>query len=92
MSSGVAGQEGPWRFSGIFIRFMYARTSGIVTSAASTRRGTHAGRVASMHEMSITQSVVEICERSSAGRKITSVTLEIGGLSGVVPDAIRILF
>lgn len=45
-----------------------------------------------MHEMAITQSVVDICERSAGGRRITSVTLEIGDLSGVVPDAVEFCF
>lgn len=44
-----------------------------------------------MHELAITQSVVEmISER--IGDKITGVRLEIGPLSGVVPDAVRFCF
>jgi hydrogenase nickel incorporation protein HypA/HybF len=45
-----------------------------------------------MHEMSITQSVVEICEGHAAGRKVIEVILEIGELSGVVPDSIEFCF
>lgn len=45
-----------------------------------------------MHEMSITQSVVEICEGHAAGRKVIDVVLEIGELSGVVPDSIEFCF
>lgn len=45
-----------------------------------------------MHEMSITQSVVEICEGHAAGRRVTSVVLEIGELSGVVPESIEFCF
>jgi hydrogenase nickel incorporation protein HypA/HybF len=45
-----------------------------------------------MHEMSITQSVVDICERTAAGRKVTAVTLEIGDLAGVVPEAVEFCF
>lgn len=45
-----------------------------------------------MHEMSITQSVVEICERNAAGRRVTAVTLEIGALSGVVPESVEFCF
>jgi hydrogenase nickel incorporation protein HypA/HybF len=45
-----------------------------------------------MHEMSITQSVVEICESSSGGRRVTAVTLEIGDLAGVVPESIEFCF
>ena len=45
-----------------------------------------------MHEMSITQSVVEICEGHAGGRRVTDVVLEIGELSGVVPDSIEFCF
>jgi hydrogenase nickel incorporation protein HypA/HybF len=45
-----------------------------------------------VHELSITQGVVEICEKNAGGRRIVSVTLEIGALSGVVPDAIEFCF
>ncbi|RNC70674.1 MAG: hydrogenase maturation nickel metallochaperone HypA [Desulfuromonadales bacterium] len=45
-----------------------------------------------MHEMSITQSVVDICEKSAEGRRVLSVVLEIGELSGVVPDAVEFCF
>jgi hydrogenase nickel incorporation protein HypA/HybF len=45
-----------------------------------------------MHEMSITQSVVEICEGHAGGRRVIEVVLEIGELSGVVPDSIEFCF
>ena len=45
-----------------------------------------------MHEMSITQSIVEICGDHAAGRRVRSVTLEIGELSGVVPEAVAFCF
>ena len=45
-----------------------------------------------MHEMSITQSVVDICTQNAGGRRVLGVTLEIGELSGVVPDAIEFCF
>ncbi|HWI40798.1 MAG TPA: hydrogenase maturation nickel metallochaperone HypA [Verrucomicrobiae bacterium] len=45
-----------------------------------------------MHEMSITQSVVEICENHAQGRRVMAVTLEIGELSGVVPEAVEFCF
>jgi hydrogenase nickel incorporation protein HypA/HybF len=45
-----------------------------------------------MHEMSITQSVIEICEVHAEGRRVTDVVLEIGELSGVVPDSIEFCF
>ena len=45
-----------------------------------------------MHELSITQSMVELCEQNAEGRKVLSVTMEIGELSGVVPDSIEFCF
>lgn len=45
-----------------------------------------------MHELSIVQGVVEICEQHSGGRRILEVTLEIGALSGVVPEALEFCF
>ncbi len=45
-----------------------------------------------MHELSITQGVVDICEKSAVGRRVIGVTLEIGELSGVVPEAVEFCF
>lgn len=45
-----------------------------------------------MHEMSITQSVIELCEQNAAGRRVVAVTMEIGELSGVVPEAVEFCF
>jgi hydrogenase nickel incorporation protein HypA/HybF len=45
-----------------------------------------------MHEMSITQSVIELCEEHAQGRRVLSVLLQIGALSGVVPDSIEFCF
>jgi len=47
---------------------------------------------ASMHELSISQGIVEsVCDAVPDGRVLV-VTLEIGKLSGVVPDAVRFCF
>lgn len=45
-----------------------------------------------MHELSITQSIVSICEENAGGLAVKSVTLEIGKLSAVMPDAVRFCF
>ena len=45
-----------------------------------------------MHELSITQSIVEIAGEHARDAKVIRVTLEIGKLSLVVPDAIRFCF
>jgi len=45
-----------------------------------------------MHELSLIQGVVEICEQHSGGRRVLEVNLEIGALSGVVPEALEFCF
>ncbi|WFR73414.1 hydrogenase maturation nickel metallochaperone HypA [Prescottella defluvii] len=45
-----------------------------------------------MHEMAITQSVVDaVCERA-AGRSVHSIRLQVGRLCAVVPDAMQFCF
>ncbi|MEZ0341435.1 hydrogenase maturation nickel metallochaperone HypA [Mycobacterium sp. pV006] len=45
-----------------------------------------------MHEMAITQSVVDaVCEHS-AGRRVRSVRLEVGALCALVPDSMQFCF
>jgi hydrogenase nickel incorporation protein HypA/HybF len=45
-----------------------------------------------MHEMAITQSVVDaVCEHA-AGRRVHSVKLEVGALCAVVPDSMHFCF
>lgn len=45
-----------------------------------------------MHELSITQSVVDTVTERTAGAQVAVVHLRIGKLSGVVPDAVRFCF
>ena len=45
-----------------------------------------------MHEMSVTQGIIDICEQHAAGRRVLSLDVEIGELSGVVPEAIEFCF
>jgi hydrogenase nickel incorporation protein HypA/HybF len=45
-----------------------------------------------MHELSIMQSVVNICEQNAKGNQIKSVTLEVGELSGIIPNALEFCF
>lgn len=45
-----------------------------------------------MHELSIASSVVEICAEQAHGARVRRVTLEIGQLSAVMPEAIRFCF
>jgi hydrogenase nickel incorporation protein HypA/HybF len=45
-----------------------------------------------MHEMAITQSVVDtVCEHA-AGRRVRSVRIQVGALCAVVPDAMQFCF
>lgn len=45
-----------------------------------------------MHELGITRSVVAICAERALGARVTRVTLQIGKLSAVMPDAVRFCF
>jgi hydrogenase nickel incorporation protein HypA/HybF len=48
-----------------------------------------------MHEVGITQSIIEIAERHAlegGARKVLSLTVEIGEFSGVVPEAVEFAF
>ena len=45
-----------------------------------------------MHEMSITQGIIDICEQHAGGRRVLSVDVEIGELSSVVPESIEFCF
>ena len=42
-----------------------------------------------MHELAITQSVVDMVVERMAGRRVAIVRVRVGELSGVVPDAMR---
>ena len=45
-----------------------------------------------MHEMSITQGIIELCLEHAGKRRIHSVDIEIGELGSVVPEAIEFCF
>jgi hydrogenase nickel incorporation protein HypA/HybF len=45
-----------------------------------------------LHELAITQSVVDAVNERVAGHRVVSVRVEVGALSGVVPDAMRFCF
>ncbi|HEX3864562.1 MAG TPA: hydrogenase maturation nickel metallochaperone HypA [Stellaceae bacterium] len=45
-----------------------------------------------MHELSITCNIVELVAEAANGRNVRRVTLEIGKLSGVLPEAIAFCF
>ena len=45
-----------------------------------------------MHELSITSAMIELCTHYAGGSRVVSVTLEIGDLSGVVPEAVAFCF
>ena len=45
-----------------------------------------------MHELGITRNIVAIVGERSHGQKVLRVTLEVGRLSGMLPDAIRFCF
>jgi hydrogenase nickel incorporation protein HypA/HybF len=45
-----------------------------------------------VHELAIAESVVETVTQRLPGATVTCVCLEVGALSGVVPDSIRFCF
>ena len=45
-----------------------------------------------MHELAITQSVVDTIAERTGGSRVSVVRLDIGRLSGVVPDAVAFCF
>ncbi|MFF2244095.1 hydrogenase maturation nickel metallochaperone HypA [Arthrobacter sp. NPDC058130] len=45
-----------------------------------------------MHELAITQGLVEAVLNRTGDRHVTGVNLRIGPLSGVLPDAVRFCF
>ena len=45
-----------------------------------------------MHELAITQSVVDTITERTSGARVTLVRLDIGKLSGVVPEAVAFCF
>lgn len=47
---------------------------------------------APMHEMAITQSVVDAVCDHAAGRRVHSVRVEVGALCAIVPDAMLFCF
>lgn len=45
-----------------------------------------------MHEMAITQSVIEACSAEAGGERVIRVVLEIGCLCALLPDAVRFCY
>jgi hydrogenase nickel incorporation protein HypA/HybF len=68
------------------------RPSVVVSAEASSYREVSRGNGAYVHEMAITQSVVDaVCEHA-AGRRVHSVKVEVGALCAVVPDSMQFCF
>lgn len=45
-----------------------------------------------MHEMSITEGIIEICQEHASGQRVIAVDVEIGQLSSIVPEAVEFCF
>jgi hydrogenase nickel incorporation protein HypA/HybF len=45
-----------------------------------------------MHELSLTRSIVEACAERAGGARVGRVTLEVGRLTCVTPDALRFCY
>jgi hydrogenase nickel incorporation protein HypA/HybF len=48
--------------------------------------------LAAVHELSITQSIVDVVAGHAGDSRVLAVHLTVGRLSGVVPDAVRFCF
>ncbi len=45
-----------------------------------------------MHELSVTKSIVSVVSEAAKGRRVRRVTLDVGKLAGVLPEAIAFCF
>ena len=45
-----------------------------------------------MHELGITENIIEIALEYAQGKKISRITLEIGQISAILPDSIEFCF
>lgn len=45
-----------------------------------------------MHELAVTQSIVEVCSERAMGARVLRVTLEIGTLACVMPESLRFCY
>jgi hydrogenase nickel incorporation protein HypA/HybF len=45
-----------------------------------------------MHELGITQNIVAIASENAQGNQVKRVTIEIGKLSAIMPDAVQFCF
>jgi hydrogenase nickel incorporation protein HypA/HybF len=45
-----------------------------------------------MHELAITCSIADLVTQAAQGRKVRRINIEIGKLSGVMPDAVAFCF
>jgi hydrogenase nickel incorporation protein HypA/HybF len=45
-----------------------------------------------MHELSISSAVLATVEKHAAGRRVTAVTMTVGGLRQVVPESLEFYF
>ncbi|HTO79941.1 MAG TPA: hydrogenase maturation nickel metallochaperone HypA [Methylocystis sp.] len=45
-----------------------------------------------MHEIALAQAAIELAEQAAGGRRVRRVTIEVGELSGVLPEALSFCF
>jgi hydrogenase nickel incorporation protein HypA/HybF len=45
-----------------------------------------------MHEMSVTQAMLNLALENAGGRRITDVYLEVGQMSAIVPESVEVFF
>jgi hydrogenase nickel incorporation protein HypA/HybF len=54
--------------------------------------GGRSRRGSPMHELAVTQEIVEIASERAQGARVKRIVVEIGKLSAVLPDAVRFCF
>jgi hydrogenase nickel incorporation protein HypA/HybF len=45
-----------------------------------------------MHEMAVTQAMLDMALEHAQGRRITDIYLEVGRMSAIVPDSVEVFF
>ena len=45
-----------------------------------------------MHEMSVTQGILDLALQHAGGRRITDIYLQVGRMSPVIPDSVQVFF
>ena len=70
------------------ILLSYQSHSWCKSAAGGSKRVT----LGAMHELAITQNIVDIALKSASNRRIKGITIVLGEISGIVEDSVRFCF